>query len=265
MPQRIAGLLFVALAAQPLACLADEAGRALAQQVYDRPDGNDAVSSGTMVLSEAGGSPRSRSMHSFVLEKGEGETWSLIRFTAPEDIAGTGLLTQDHPAADSDQWVYLPALGKTRRIPGDRKGGNFVGSDLYYEDLQDRKPDKDTHTLRGTEKFQGQDCQVLESVPVSADNSVYSKRVSWIHPQTLIALKVEFYEGKPSPTKRLEVLKMSKIQGYWTVLESKMTNLQTGHSTRISLAKIVYDKQLPDSLFSQQTLEDPARDAGFRP
>ncbi|MBI2382163.1 MAG: outer membrane lipoprotein-sorting protein [Gammaproteobacteria bacterium] len=264
MPPRIAGLLFLALAFSTPA-RADEAGSRLAQQVYDRPDGQDAVSSGTMLLAEQGGSPRSRSMHSFVLEKAPGETWSLIRFSAPDDIAGTGLLTQDHPAADSDQWVFLPALSKTRRIPGDRKGGNFVGSDLYYEDLQDRKPDKDSHTLRGTEKFQGQDCQILESVPVSADNSVYSKRVSWIHPQTLIALKVELYEGKASPAKRLEVLKISKVQGYWTVMESKMTNLDTGHSTRISLTKIAYDKNLPDSLFSQQTLEDPARDAEWRP
>lgn len=265
MPLRIAGPLFLALATLSAPLRADEAGLALAQRVYDRLDGQDAASSGRMILLESGGSPRTRAMHSYVLEKPGGETWSLVRFSAPEDIAGTGLLTQDHASADSDQWVFLPALGKTRRIPGDRKGGNFVGSDLFYEDLQDRKPAMDSHRLLGTEKLQGQDCHVLESVPVAADNSVYSKRVSWIHPQTLVALKVEFYQGKPQPTKRLEVIKLAKVQGFWTVMESKMSNLESGHHTRIALSKIAYDKGLPDTLFSQQALEDPARDAQWRP
>lgn len=257
----LSGLLGLGLVAT---AYADPAGMALAQKVYDRPDGNDAVSTGTMTLVEQGGSPRSRTMHSFVREHSATETWSLIRFSAPEDIAGTGLLTQDRPGADADQWVFLPALGTTRRIPGERKGGNFVGSDLYYEDLQDRKPAMDQHRVLGQEKFQGVACEVLESIPVAADNSVYTKRVSWIHPDTLVPLKTEFYQGKASPAKRLEVLKLAKIQGFWTVMESKMSNLESGHTTRIALSKISYDQGLPDALFSQQTLEDPARDAEWR-
>lgn len=256
---RSLGPLFLALCL-PCAVFADDAGRALAQKVYDRPDGNDAVTTATMTLVEAGSAPRVRSMHSFVLEKSASETWSLIRFSAPEDIAGTGLLTKDHPGADTDQWVFLPALGSTRRIPGDRKGGLFVGSDLYYEDLQDRKVDQDTHRYVGKETFQGVECEVLESVPVDPSNSVYTKRVSWIHPQTLVPLKIDFYQGKATPAKRLEVLKIAKQQGYWTVMESRMTQLETGHQTQIVLQAIRYDRGLPDSLFSQQTLEDAARD-----
>lgn len=257
-------LIALSLGSAAVPVYADEAGRALAQKVYDRPDGNDAVSSGTMILREKGGAPRSRSLHSYVREVGAAQTLSLVRFSAPDEIAGTGLLTRDNPGADADQWVYLPELKKSRRIPGNRKGGNFVGSDLFYEDLQDRKIDADTHTLLGKEKIQNADCDILQSIPVKADNSVYSKRISWIHPQTLVPLRVDYYQGKATPVKRLEVLKIEKKQGFWTVMQSRMTHLETGHSTEISLQSIHYDKGLPDTLFTEQTLTDPARDAQFR-
>lgn len=247
---------------------ADEAGDGtdLAQRVYDRPDGADVASTGMMVLTEPGHEPRVRQMYIFRQDSGEGAVNSLIRFASPPDIENTGLLTLDRAGDETDQWIYLPALDRSRRIAASRKGGRFVGSDLYYEDLRDRPVAKDKHRLLGQESIQGVTCDVLESVPVDPDNSVYGKRVRWVHPQTLIPLQVEFYdESGKTPVKRSEVHRIEKVQGYWTVMDSTMTDLESGHQTRTTVEKVVYDQQLPADLFSRQALEDPARDRPFRP
>ncbi len=242
------------------------AGKALAQKVYDRPDGNDAVSSGVMALVEPGHEPRVRQMYVFRRDAGDGTVDSLIRFTSPPDIENTGLLTLDRANNETDQWIYLPALDRSRRIASSRKGGQFVGSDLTYEDLRDRPVSKDQYRLLGQEEISGVKCDVLESVPVEPDNSIYGKRVSWIHPQTLIPLRVDFYpKNGNEPIKRSEVHRIEKIQDFWTVMDSTMTDLKSGHQTRMTVEKIVYDQNLPADLFSRQTLEDPARETKFRP
>ena len=128
---------------------ADEAAIALATRVYDRPDGNDAASRSYMILSEKGHKPRYRKLYTYQLDRDNGESWALLRFTEPADIKNTGLLTYNYPDRDNNQWIYLPALDRARRIAASRKGGRFVGSDLYYEDLQDREVDQDEHRIRG--------------------------------------------------------------------------------------------------------------------
>jgi len=241
-------------------------GTALAQRVYDRADGKDVSTRAVMVLTEKGHSPRKRDLFTYAMDLGEGERWSLTRFTKPTDIAGTGLLTKDHPGGDSDQKLYLPALDKVRRIVSSRKGGRFVGSDLYYEDLRDREVDMDHHRLAGKGKTGGQMCEILVSTPVDPDNSVYSKKISWIHPATLIPLRVDYYEkGREKPIKRMKVLKLKKIQGYWTVLDSIMYDLETGHKTRMATKSIKYDQGLTGALFSDQALADDSREKKFRP
>ena len=257
----ISPLAFATLFSLP--ALADEAGNALAQQVRDRPTGKDSVTAGSMVLLEPGHAPRLRRMQTYQLEPSADEQWTLIRFSEPADIADTGLLTLDHASGETDQWVYLPAVKKARRIPAERRGGNFVGSDLIYEDLRDRKVDQDVHTIVREEKYEGQLCKVLESIPVDKNNSEYSKRISWIHPQTLVALKVDLYGGGDQPSKRMEVKKLQKIQGYWTVLELVITDLKSQHSTRMLADNVVYDKGLPTTLFTQAVLEDPIQEAAL--
>lgn len=241
-------------------------GTRIMRQVYNRPDGSDFSSRGYMELTEQGHSPRVRKMYNYRLDRGNGEVWSLIRFTLPKDIQDVGLLTLDYPGDETDQWIFLPELGRARRISSSRKGGRFVGSDYYYEDLQDREPELDRHAYRGEEKLGGALCKVVESTPVDSENSVYSKRVSWIHPRTLLPLQVDFYqEGSDTPVKRLKVYRIGKVQGYWTVLETGMTDLETGHNTRMKIEKIIYDRGLTSSLFSRQVLTDPGKESRYRP
>ena len=245
---------------------ADDAGLALARKVYDRADGQDASSVVTMALTEEGRSPRERSMVLYRRNGAEGEVSTLIRFTAPADIEGTGLLTLDAADGDSRQSIYLPALQRVRRVDSKRKGGRFVNSDYYFEDLRDRKPAMDVHRIVGREPIDGVACEVLESVPVEAGNSVYLRRVSWIDPASLLPLRIDFYEKDPAqPAKRLSVSAREQIQGYWTVTDSTMMDLRSGHRTRLKVERIVYDRSLPERLFSSRALEQERMEKEFRP
>lgn len=243
---------------------ADDKGTQLAQAVYDRPDGDTSIAKTTMILTKEGAVPRKREFYSFGWDKGDGETMTLIRFVTPADVKDTGLLTHSHADGENDQWLYLPALKRERRIAGDRKGGRFVGSDLYYEDLQDRKVSQDVHTYIGKEKINGVECDVVESVPVKEENSTYSKRKLWIHPSTLIPIRVDFYQGGDTPSKRLKVKKIKKVQDIWTVMAVDIEDLKEKQTTTITLGKITYNVDLPESLFSQSVLQDPSRDAIYR-
>jgi hypothetical protein len=241
-------------------------GTSLAQRVYDRPDGKDVTSVVTMTLGQEGNRPRVRSMLVFRAEGPGGAVSTLIRFTAPADIQGTGLLTLDAADGSTNQWIYLPAMQRVRRVDSGRQGGRFVNSDYYFEDLKDRKPGADTHRLVGREKVGDTVCEVLESLPQQADNSVYLKRLSWIDPKSLLPLRMDFFERQPDqPSKRLVVAQREQVQGYWTVMDSTLSDLQTGHQTRLQVERVLYDRQLPASLFTSRALAEERLEQPYRP
>ena len=243
-----------------------DAGLELAQAVYDRPNGRDLTTLSRMELTEKGRAPRIREFVTYRLERGRGETANLVRFLEPKDVAGTGLLSLDKADGSNEQWLYLPGLDRVRRIAGDRKGGRFVGSDLYYEDLQERKPAKDQHRLIGKETINGVACDVLESVPLDAASSVYRKRVAWVDPQTAMVQRIDYFEkDDATPSKRWVLLAKKRVQGYWTVIDSKITDLISGHETRLRVDTTIYDRKLPAKLFSSQALADENLESEYRP
>ncbi|TVO73485.1 MAG: outer membrane lipoprotein-sorting protein [Sedimenticola selenatireducens] len=259
-------LMFCAARSFALDSLSNAEGLALAKAVYDRPNGDDFSAFVVMKLQSSNGNPRQRELYSYGKEKGGGERWSLMRFIKPDDVRGTGLLTQDHPGDESDQWLYLPALKKVRRISSSRKGGRFVGSDFFYEDLLDREVEMDHHFLKGKGSVGKVPCDLLVSVPKDPDNSVYSKRVSCIYSKILVPLTVELFEkGQDKPSKKMTARKIKKIQGVWTILESTMYDLKTGHKTQLITQKIKYDQGLPDRLFTRRDLTDTSFEKRFRP
>ncbi len=257
------GLLIAALACGT--AVADD-GAKLAQRVYDRPDGKDSTSVVTMSLTEEGKPARTRGMLVFRASTPASQVSTLIRFTDPADIQGTGLLTIDGADGVSNQWIYLPAMQRVRRVDSNRKGGRFVNSDYFFEDLRDRKPTMDTHKLLGRERLGDADTDMLESVPVDATNSVYVRRLSWIDPKSLLPLRVDFFErNADQPSKRLLVIKREQVQGYWTVMDSTLTDLASGHQTRLTVGRVLYDRNLPESLFTSRALAEERMEKEFRP
>ncbi len=234
----------------------------MAKKVYERNDGDDMIAQATMILHSKAGEPRSRQFMLYAREPQLGEISTLIRFKEPVDVKGVGLLTVNRPGAeDTDQWVFLPAVKKSRRISSSRKGGAFVNSDFYYEEFQDRPVARDHHKFLGKEKWEGVEAVVIESVPVSKKNSAYSKRKVWIHPQIWVPIRIDFYEGTAaSPTKRMTAKKIQKVQEIWTVLESEMESMRDGTKTVIRINKIKYNSGIKSDFFSLKTLEDPSQE-----
>jgi hypothetical protein len=256
-------LIGISMAASALA----DDGKALAQAVHDRPTGQDLTTVSRMeLLEKKGRTPRVRELVSYRTKRGGGEVAHLIRFTEPADVAGTGLLSIDKADGGNEQWLYLPALDRVRRIASDRKGGRFVGSELYYEDLQDRQPARDRHSLVGRDVVDGVPCELLESVPVDKADSVYRKRVSCIDRQTAMALRVDYFEHEDNaPSKRWLLVAKKRHKAYWTVTDSRMIDLASGRETRMVVEEALYDRKLPAKLFSSQALADENLEADYRP
>ena len=264
--RRVAPWIVLAAAASiGVPATADEA-LALAQAVHGRATGRDVTTVSRMELVDKGRTPRVRDIVTYRLDRGGGETVYLIRFLAPTDIAGTGLLSVNKADGSTDQWLYLPELDRVRRVAADRKGGRFVGSELYFEDLQERKPALDRHRLLGKETVAGVACEVLESAPIDASTSVYRRRISWVDAQTAMVLRVDYFEkDDTTPTKRWLLDERKQIQRYWTVTDSRMIDLASGRETRLVVEKALYDRKLPARLFTQQALADERFESEYRP
>lgn len=238
----------------------------LVQKVHDRPVGRDVTTVSRMELTDKAGTRRTRELVTYRMEATKGEATSLARFLAPADIAGTGLLSVDKADGSSEQWLYLPAMDRVRRVASDRKGGRFVGSDLYFEDLQTRKPESDTHSIVGKETLDGVACEVVESVPADPGNSVYRRRLLWIDPQLALVMRIDYFEKDDArPSKRWVLLAKQRIQGYWVPTDSKTTDLASGNETRMVAQTIKFDRRLPSKLFSSRALSDESIEAGYRP
>jgi hypothetical protein len=255
-----AGLLLAPVAS------GDDAGDLLARRVHERVKGSDLTFTATMQLTERGRSARLRQLVVYRAHAESGAVSTLVRFTAPAELAGTGLLTLDPPDGAGNQWIWLPAFERVRRIESGRQGGRFVDSDFYFEDLRDRKVGADRHRIVARERVDGVPFDVLESLPVDPRTSTYLKRLSWIDVQTLVPRRVDLYEKRSDrPSKRLTVTRQEEIDHRWTAVDSTMTDLDSGHETRLLVDKVAWDRKLPADLFTPRTLEVEAIERGLRP
>lgn len=225
-------------------------GLTLAQQVYDRDDGKDSHSVIQMLLIDKGGKKRFRTMITTTKQYGN-TIKSLIRFTSPADIEGTSFLTWENEDREDDQFLYLPALKRVRRIVSTQKASRFVNTDYTYEDMERRKPNLDQHHITGEEKLLDLDCWILESIPKTEESSQYGKRKSWIAKDILLPLKVEYYDKKSRMLKELGVVKFKQIDGIWTVIASEMQDLKKKHRTLLRTKTITFNQGVDDSIFTE--------------
>jgi len=159
-------------------------GLEIIQKVYNRSTGNDQEGELTMTLINSRGDQRVREIKQFVKDFGEEEK-KIMFFISPADVRNTSFMnwSYDEAERDDDQWIYLPALKKVKRISSDSKSDSFMGSDFTYDDLGDRHPSADEHKLLREEKLNGDDCYVVESIP-KEEEYMYSRTVTWIFKNT---------------------------------------------------------------------------------
>ncbi len=233
---------------------AQPSGRDLAQLVHDRNVGDDTVSRQIMELIPARGQKRTRELTIIGMDQGAVRK-TLIRFISPADINGTGFLSIENEHGGTDQFLFLPALNRTRRIVAGQKGRSFVNTDFTYEDMERRPVDDSEHAVIGEESLGGVDCWILESRPKPGTDSQYSMVRAWVAQDMHLALRVDFFAGGEEPVKRYTVLQLEHIQDIWTETKVTMEDLQSGHQTILETTEIRYNTGLADSAFTQQALE----------
>lgn len=222
--------------------------------VFERPQPDDMEGALTMTLENSRGDQRVRSVRQYVAQFGEVEK-KLLFFTEPADVRDTAFMnwTYDDPSTPDDQWIYLPALRRVRRISAEKKNDNFMGSDFTYEDLGERHPAIDTHRVTGTETMDGRTVYVVESV-LEDGTSAYGRTVSWVADGIWIGLRREFYDGSGNLLKTLEVEEYREIDGFWTINQMTMTNAESGHSTTMELSDLRFNTGIDESTFTERTM-----------
>ncbi len=186
-------------------------------------------------------------------ERFTGEQRFYVFFHEPADVNAMAFLVHKHLDRDDDRWLYLPKLDLVKRIAGSEKRTSFVGSDFFYEDISGRNPADDVHTLESTSDTY----YVLRSTPKDPDSVEFSAYRTWIHRKTFLVVKTEYYDSRDRPYRRYEVRAVKQIQDYWTVTQSRMTDLRAGRHTDLAYKAVTYDIGLDEDLFSERYLRRP--------
>ncbi len=211
----------------------------------------------TMTLVDKNGDKRVRKVTTYSKKFGP-DTKSVLFFLEPADVKGTGFLQFGYKAADQDddQWLYLPALKRIRKITSSNKNQSFMGTDFSYDDMATRDVDDDEHKLLREDTVGDQAVWVIESTPKKLEeDDEYSKAVSFIRKSDYLPAKVEFYDRKGALEKTLVVQAVTMVDGIPTPLKLEMTSADSGHKTLLEMDGLEFDKPLDDELFTQRVLE----------
>ena len=200
---------------------------------------------------------RSRELTSYEkkYEDGKFKSKSLLRFSQPKEIVGTGFLTWDRLGLEpDDQWLYLPALKKVKRIRTKEKGRSFMGTDFSYEDLSGRYLGADTYELMGEDRIHGTVCYKVRANPIEKE-SHYSSRMVYVDKENLLMKRVEFFNKKGNIYKILDIPNHVKNGDYWTATKMIMKNMKNSHRTELTVTKVAYDQKLQDNVFTESFLK----------
>jgi outer membrane lipoprotein-sorting protein len=256
-------LLIAAAVVMPSIVWADDAkARAIMEKVDARDDGDKRVSTMQMILIDKRGKKRLRSTISYSRDQGE-DIQTIIFFKSPADVEGTGFLTYDYDdeSKDDDQWLYLPALKKTKRIAAADKSGSFMGSDFNYSDMTKRNLSEYDFSLKKEMEVNGHKVWVIESIPRSKDTideTGYEKSLSFVRQDNYVVIRGISWVNEGGKLKYFEVKDLKKIDGIWTPLEMTMTTKQgkqTLHRTILKFEEVKYNQAIDESMFTTRQLE----------
>jgi len=241
---------------QGIAETPEEKGLAIIIEADHRASGFDNYSAEMkMILRNRKKEESIRIIRSQVLETTDDGDKSLTIFDLPKDVRGTALLTFTHKYTSDDQWLYLPALERVKRISSSNKSGSFMGSEFAYEDLGSREVEKYTYRYLKDEEFGDYLCVVVESKPEDSKNSGYSRIVTWLDKQEYRVWKEDYYDKKNRLLKTLTLKDYSKYLAFlWKPHLLQMVNQQNGKETDFLMTNYRFAIGLTDRDFSKKSL-----------
>lgn len=222
---------------------------------YQGKDGKARVQ---MSINDSQGRTRSRDftiLRLDVEDAADGEQKMYVYFNRPADVNKTAFMVWKKLEGDDDRWLYLPALDLVKRIAASDERTSFVGSHFYYEDVSGRVPAEDTHRL----VEESANYYVVESTPKQPELVEFSYYKNWIHRETFLPVKTEFYDDNDVAYRTYEALKVENIGGFQTVTESRMSDTRIGGQTTMSYSDVQYDLDLSEDLFTERYLRNPPR------
>ncbi|MBW2544028.1 MAG: outer membrane lipoprotein-sorting protein [Deltaproteobacteria bacterium] len=267
--KRTLTLVFIAflilLFATPCASADDPEARAIMEKVDARDDGDNQISDMEMILIDKKGKERIRRIHTFSKDKGE-DTLKLMFFQHPADVKDTAFLTYDYddPDKDDDQWLYLPALRKTKRIASTDKSVSFMGSDFTYSDMTSRNLEDYDYSFyeKGKEKeVNGVKTWVIWSVPRSKDvieETGYEKSLLFVRQNNFFVIRALHWVRDGGYLKYMDVKKLDLIDGIWVATEMRVTKKKgrdTVHRTILKLSDVKFNQNLEYDLFTVRRME----------
>ena len=258
----LAAALAAALLAPLTALGKGPTGRQVREKVDARDAGDRAPLDMTMILIDKNGSQRRRTIRSMSMDKGE-DSLNIMFFLDPADVKDTGFLTYDYDEyeKDDDQWLYLPALKKTKRIASGDKSGSFMGSDFSYADMTERKLDAYDYVLLKEGDLDGVPVWIVQATPNNdkeIDETGYTKQIVFVRKDNFVVVRAKSWMKKGRRTKYMEVKKLEQIDGIWTPIEMHMTTKQgtkTLHKTVLLSRNVRYNQEMRESQFSVRMLE----------
>ena len=239
-----------------LAATPEEQGLAIAQEADTRDSGyKNYTNDVKMILKNKQGQESIREIRSKTLEvDGDGDK-SLTIFDRPRDIKGTALLSFTHKEGTDDQWLYLPALKRVKRIASDNKSGPFMGSEFAYEDITSQEVEKYTYKFLKDDTLDGMDVFVFERYPVDR-KSGYTRQIIWMDKENYKERKIEYYDRKNALLKTLVFADYNLYRDkFYRAHDMHMVNHQTGKSTRLLQSNYNFDVELSDRDFDKNSLK----------
>lgn len=241
---------------QALAQTPEEQGLAIAIEAEKRDSGwKDASADLVMTLTNRHGESSKRELSIRILEViGDGDK-SLTTFHTPPDVRGTAFLSYTHVEGADDQWLYLPALKRVKRISSGNKSGPFMGSEFAYEDLTSQEIEKYHYRYLGDGTVNDLDCFIVERIPKDK-RSGYTRQNVWFDKAEYRIQKIEFYDRKDSHLKTLIYLSyQSYFDKYWRADQMEMKNHQTGKATTLQWTDYSFRNGFSDRNFDKSTLK----------
>jgi outer membrane lipoprotein-sorting protein len=215
----------------------------------------------TMTLANRSGARSVRRLTLNILEAtdaGVGNK-SLVTFSSPPDVNGTKFLSHTHLEQPDEQWLYLPALKRVKRLSSGDVSGSFMGSEFAYEDLSSQEIEDYTHKYTHDDTANGAVCFVVERRPVNLESG-YSKSVVWLDTSQYRVQRIDYYDRNGGLLKRLIVSDYHQYQNrFWRAHQMEMTNLKTGKSAKLEWTNIIFGSELKESDFSLRTLKRDSR------
>jgi len=216
----------------------------------------DSRASAKMVLRNAAGQESTRDLSFRTLEKESEEVGdkTLVIFDSPRDVRGTALLSHAQILEPDDQWLFLPALKRVKRISSANKSGPFVGSEFAFEDFTTTELGKFTYKFLREEEIADVKMDVVERIP-QYKNSGYTKQITWIDQDVFQGRKLEFYDRKGDLLKTLMLKDYREYDGVWRAQTLSMVNHQNGKSTDLVYGDYEFKTGLAERDFVKGVLE----------